>query len=95
MNMAGAAAFGTPPECVRRALDAGCDMVLLCNCPGNIPDVIDSLDGYSDPAAQLRLMRLRARPGPDLKTLRSTPRWQHALDAVQRLDAPPDLKLEG
>jgi len=95
MNMAGAAAFGTPSECVRRALDAGCDMVLLCNCPEDVADVIDSLEGYSDPAAQLRLMRLRARPGPDLPTLRSSARWQHAVQLIEQLDAPPDLKLEG
>jgi len=95
MHMAGAAAWGTHAERVSRSLEAGCDMVLLCNCPEIIPEVIGSLGAYSDPAAQLRLMRLRARPGPDLATLRSSARWQHALGAVEGLDAPPDLKLEG
>jgi beta-N-acetylhexosaminidase len=95
MNMAGAAAWGTPPERVRRALDAGCDLVLLCNCPELVPDVIERLDGYTDPAAQLRLMRLRGRPAPGLAELRKLPRWQTARSIVESLSAPPALELEG
>lgn len=95
MNMAGAAAYGSPAERVQRALDAGCDMVLLCNCPDLVDEVIDSLSGYSDPAAQLRLMRLRGRPGPGIEALRKSERWQRAAAAVAGLDLPPPLELEG
>ena len=95
MNMAGAAAYGTPAERVRRALEAGCDLVLLCNCPGAVPEVIEALEGYSDPAAQLRLMRLRGRAGPDLATLRASLRWRAAKAAVGGLVEPPALELEG
>ena len=95
MNMAGAAAYGSPAERVRRALDAGCDMVLLCNCPALVDEVIDSLSGYSDPAAQLRLMRLRSRPGPGIEELCDSERWQRAAAAIAGLDMPPPLELEG
>jgi beta-N-acetylhexosaminidase len=95
MSMAGVAAYGTPAERVGRALEAGCDLVLLCNCPEVVPDVIESLAGYKDPAAQLRLMRLRGRRGPDLETLRRTPRWQTAKTTIDGLVAPPALELEG
>ena len=94
MHMAGAAAYGSPAERVTRSLAAGCDLVLLCNCPALVPEVIASLDGYSNPAAQLRLMRLRGRPGSDLKTLRESARWQRARGMVDELRAPPELKLE-
>jgi len=94
MHMAGAAAWGTHAERVARALAAGCDLVLLCNCPAEVPGVINSLGDYSDPVAQLRLMRLRGRAGPDLKTLRESERWRRARDLIEHLSAPPALKLE-
>ncbi|MDX1562466.1 MAG: beta-N-acetylhexosaminidase, partial [Gammaproteobacteria bacterium] len=95
MQMAGAAAFGTPAERVQQALDAGCDLVLLCNCPDEVPAVIEQLESYSDPAAQLRLMRLRGRSKFDLETLRASDRWQAANERIERLTEPPALELEG
>jgi beta-N-acetylhexosaminidase len=94
MHMAGAAPWGTHAERVARALAAGCDLVLLCNCPDVLGAVIASLDAYNDPVAQLRLMRLRGRPGPDLETLRRTARWQRARDLIAGLGKPPPLDLE-
>jgi len=95
MNMAGASAQGSPSERIALALAAGCDLVLLCNCPELIPEVIDSLAGYTNPAAQLRLMRLRGRLGPDLETLRQSARFIEANRSIQALLQPPELELEG
>jgi beta-N-acetylhexosaminidase len=95
MHMAGAAASGTPAERVGTALAAGCDLVLLCNCPEAVPAVIDSLENYSNPAAQLRLMRLRGRQGPGLDDLRAQARWRSACSIVESLLEPPSLELEG
>jgi beta-N-acetylhexosaminidase len=95
MHMAGAAAFGSHAERVARALEAGCDLVLLCNCPEVVPEVLERLAGYNDPAAQLRLMRLRGRPRPSLEVLRELPRWRAAKGAIERLAMPPALELEG
>lgn len=94
MSMAGAAVYPSVGERVAKSLDAGCDLVLLCNAPEAVPEVIERLAGYSDPAAQLRLMRLRGRRGPDLATLRASPRWQSARTSLERLSAPPPLELE-
>ena len=95
MSMAGAADYGTAAERVSRSLEAGCDLVLLCNCPEVYPEVIDSLTGYSDPAAQLRLMRLRRRPGASLGDLRETSRWKQAKAVLESLQSTPKLELEG
>jgi beta-N-acetylhexosaminidase len=95
MSMAGAAVCDSVDERVAKSLEAGCDLVLLCNCPELVPEVIERLGGYSDPAAQLRLMRLRGRRGPDLATLRAAPRWQAARATIATLSAPPTLELEG
>jgi beta-N-acetylhexosaminidase len=95
MNMAGAAAYGSPVERIALALDAGCDLVLLCNCPEVFPQVIESLKNYNDPAARLRLMRLRGRPGRGLEALRQTDRFAHAKYTIESLTKPPTLELEG
>jgi beta-N-acetylhexosaminidase len=95
MSMAGAAEQGPLAERVALALDAGCDLVLLCNCPEAVPDVIDSLKPFKDPAAQLRLMRLRGRAAPDLESLRDSPRFAQAKRSIETLVAKPALQLEG
>jgi beta-N-acetylhexosaminidase len=95
MSMAGASEHGTPAERVALALAAGCDLVLLCNCPETVSDVIESLKGYTNPAAQLRLMRLRGRTGTGLDRLKQTQRFIDANRTVRRLIEPPELKLEG
>jgi beta-N-acetylhexosaminidase len=95
MNMAGAAAYGSPAQRIALSLEAGCDLVLLCNCPEVFPEVIESLKTYNDPAARLRLMRLRGRVGSGLESLRKTERFSAAYKSVESLTAPPELHLEG
>jgi len=95
MNMAAAAAEGSHAERVTLALGAGCDLVLLCNCPEVVPEVIENLAAYTDPAAQLRLMRLRGRAGPDFEGLRQSSRWTEAKLSVDGLTETPELRLEG
>ena len=48
------------------ALDAGCDMVLVCNNPAGADEVLDALADYHDPVAQTRLVRLHGRHGQPL-----------------------------
>ena len=95
VSMAGTDGYGTPAERVRAALDAGCDLVLLCNAPDDVPAVIDMLDGYADPAAELRLMRLRGRKHDGWTALRASARWREARALIDELEAPPKLELEG
>ncbi len=95
MSMEGTSLYGTPADRCVMALEAGCDMVLLCNSPEAVPETIDRLKAYNDPAARLRLMRLRGHRGMQLDALRETPRWIQARRAVDSLVETPDLKLEG
>lgn len=95
MSMAGAAITGTPADRIAQSLAAGCDLVLLCNCPELVPEVLESLEDYSNPAAQLRLIRLRGKPCPDLATLHAMPRFETARAVVESLREPPALELEG
>ncbi len=62
LSMAGAEAVGGYAERAQRALDAGCDILLVCNNPDGADEVLESLQGYSNPVTQMRIIRLHGRP---------------------------------
>jgi beta-N-acetylhexosaminidase len=95
LSMTGASIAGTPAERVRIALEAGCDLVLVCNAPEQIPRVLDSLKGYVNPSAQLRLTRLHGRGNLNWESLHGSADWQKASALVASLEARPKLTLEG
>lgn len=95
LSMTGASGGGTVPQRVRRALDAGCDLVLLCNAPEQVPAALEALGGYVNPPAQLRLARLHGRPGDDWDTLHASRAWQDACAGLEPLCSRPDLELRG
>lgn len=95
ISMIAAETVGSYAERVQAALAAGCDMVLLCNAPDEIPAVLDALDGYSNPVSQLHLMRLHGRGVKDWDALRASSEWIEAQERVQSLSARPEIKLEG
>ncbi|MEM9058517.1 MAG: beta-N-acetylhexosaminidase, partial [Pseudomonadota bacterium] len=61
LNMAGAAVAGDMAARAHRALEAGSDLLLVCNNRPGALQVADALEGYSNPASQVRLVRLRGR----------------------------------
>ena len=95
LSMTGASVAGTPGERVRLALEAGCDLVLLCNAPEQIPGVLDSLKGYVNPSAHLKLTRLHGRGDIDWESLHVSADWQKASALVASLEKRPKLTLEG
>jgi beta-N-acetylhexosaminidase len=95
LSMAGAEVEGGVEARVRLALEAGCDLALLCNSPGKIPPVLASLAGYVNPTAQLRLSRLHGRGSFEWESLHAAPEWRKASALVAPLCALPELELEG
>ncbi|MGI9258082.1 MAG: beta-N-acetylhexosaminidase [Gammaproteobacteria bacterium] len=95
ISMIAAETVGSYAERAQAALSAGCDLVLLCNAPDEIPAVLDALDGYSSPVSQLHLMRLHGRGMQGWETLRASSEWAEAQKLVQSLSARPEIKLEG
>lgn len=95
MSMAGAAGVGDLAVRVSRALEAGCDLVLVCNVPDELPALLERLDTYVSPAGQLRLVRLRGRKLVSWDELHESPQWQRATQLLARLSARPKLELKG
>jgi len=93
LSMAGAAAFGDVLERARLALAAGCDVLPICNDREAVRTALRHLDADSvGPAAQARLVRMRAR-GESPSGLRSSSQWRDAASVVVELSAAPTLTL--
>jgi beta-N-acetylhexosaminidase len=58
LSMAGAEIIADCGDRARVALDAGCDMILICNHRENAITVLDKLGGYANPASKQRLSQL-------------------------------------
>ncbi|MEM7563504.1 MAG: beta-N-acetylhexosaminidase [Pseudomonadota bacterium] len=82
LSMSGAEAVGGYAERARRSLEAGCDMLLVCNNPQGADEVLSALEGYSNPTAQLRMVRMHARKDAVPADLFSSDKWLTAIDEL-------------
>ncbi len=76
---------GDPVDRARAALDAGCDMVLVCNDPAAAGRILDGFGPHDDPVAHLRLVRMHGRPGSDRTTLMASSEWREAVRVLEHL----------
>ncbi len=81
LSMGGAESGGSYAERARRALDAGCDILLVCNNPDGADEVLDALEGYSNPTSQLRMIRLHGEPAT--LAVFGSARWRQACASLQ------------
>jgi beta-N-acetylhexosaminidase len=93
LSMAGAGVVGDTFSRVQHALQAGCDMVLVCNDRQACIDVIERLHYDDNPISQLRRTRLHGRAQIGWDDLHALDEWQFVSDAVARLDFAPELGL--
>jgi beta-N-acetylhexosaminidase len=94
LSMAGAVAFGGVVERVHLALQAGCDMLPVCNDRGAVVRVLDALVAEPDPLRQVRLARLHPRAGQRVADLGGSPRWRAAVEAATHAMDVPELRLD-
>ncbi|PNH81600.1 beta-N-acetylhexosaminidase [Vibrio diazotrophicus] len=81
LSMEGAAIMGSPAERSQQALDAGCDMILMCNKREAAVEVLDNLAIVDVPQA-LQLLKKQNFSYQDLKAMQE---WKQAVSAMQRI----------
>jgi len=94
LGMAAAGEAGDYRTRARAALEAGCDMILVCNDRAGAEAVIDELAGYADPVAQMRLVRMHGRGRMAREQLHLNARWQAAIRVLAAYDESPPMSLD-
>ncbi len=94
LNMEGASVAGGYPERAKAALDAGCDMAIICNNPTAAAQILDGLGGDNDPVLHARMARMHGLHPVTLSELHRDPHWRRAADALHALEDDPSLELD-
>jgi len=80
LTMEGASVVGGINQRALAALNAGCDMVLVCNRPDLADALLEQLHWPLPPMSLIRLARMHGRPPPPTRTaLHESPRFAAAL----------------
>jgi beta-N-acetylhexosaminidase len=95
LSMEGASFAGDIVARCELALEAGCDVLPICNHRDKVIAVLDGLQSTPGPASQLRLLRMRGRPGDTRQQLQASLVYQDCLAWLERCARPPELKLTG
>jgi beta-N-acetylhexosaminidase len=83
LSMEGATVAGGIVQRAEAALQAGCDMVLVCNRPDLADELLDGLKWDMSATSKARLAQMRGRPRPEtLVHLHEQPEFMKALHEV-------------
>jgi beta-N-acetylhexosaminidase len=94
LSMEAAGVVGDFARRAKTALAAGCDMVLVCNHSEAAAQVLESLEDYSSPASQLRLVRMHGRGVTDRPHLQASDEWKQAVEMIAQIDNNPWLEMD-
>lgn len=84
LSMGGAAAMGSYTDRASLALQAGCDMLPVCNFREGVIELLDNLREPQQEGAQARLSRLRGAVDSH-KPARNQPFWQQAKNNIDSI----------
>ena len=94
LSMKATETMGSMPKRARLALQAGCDMVIVCNNRPAASATVAALRDYSDPLSLVRLARLHGTGKVVRESLLASDQWQIAADSLQQWLGRPELKLD-
>ena len=84
-------------DCVvrtQKALQAGCDMALICNDSESACLVAERLENYNNPASQMRLTRMHGGKEPMVyQALHDSQKWRHAVSEIESYHNSPHGEL--
>ena len=84
LSMKGADIVGGYPDKAKRALDAGCDMILVCNCPEGALEVVEFMQ-HNNISRCDKIATMRARKSVDWAELKSSRKRQQTIALLQQL----------
>jgi beta-N-acetylhexosaminidase len=93
LSMKATKKFGSMTKRARLALEAGCDMILICNDRPAAQAAVASLRDYSNPLSLVRLARLHGTGHVMRETLLSSDEWHAATERLEQVLGRPELKL--
>ena len=94
LSMEGASIAGDVVDRARVALNAGCDMALVCNDPDAAAKVLDNLGDLDNPVSHVRLARMHGRHFVNRKEMLKEDQWKNAVALVNDLSAGDTLELD-
>ncbi len=94
LSMVAANAAGCHAQRADAALQAGCDMILVCNNRKGAQEVLEILTDYCEPVSQARLARMHGKGRFTAKDIREDPRWLRAMEYLNLLQAEESLDLD-
>jgi len=94
LSMQAAGVVGDFVERAKQALGAGCDMILVCNHLQAAQQVLESLETYTNPASQMRLVRMHGRGEVNRQELMASNKWKAVVNKIKKLDEDPNLQLD-
>ena len=95
LTMEGASMMGDIVARAEAALEAGCDVLPVCNRRESVVALLQGLTTRPGPASQMRMLRMRGREAPDRAALLASQEWQQCRDWLERCQRPPELRLRG
>ena len=93
LSMQATRAYGSMPQRAKLSLEAGCDMVIICNDRPAAQRAVTALAGYSNPVSQIRLARLHGTGGVSREAMLKSDEWNAAVSALAAENEPPELEL--
>ena len=94
LSMKATSSYGRMAERARLSLDAGCDMILVCNDRDATHQAVGALNSYSNPLSLVRLARLHGTGQVLRETLLTSEPWQEANDLFANWSDRPELQLD-
>ncbi len=94
LSMKATRQFGPMAERAQRALDAGCDMVLVCNDRAAAQAAVRALRDYTNPLSLVRLARLHGTGRVLREPLLASDEWLEANSRLTQCTEPPELQLD-
>jgi len=94
LSMEAACVAGGFGERAEAALNAGCDMALVCNHLDGAIEAAEYIKGYTSPTSQLRLIRMHGDRDISWSKLKQDEHWQEISAEISALNDSPELEMD-